>query len=151
MGCYEIFREQLRARGFRFTPQREIVLDVLHQTVGHVTADEVYAQARAISPAMDISTVYRTLELLRDLDLVAEIALDGEPRRYELLSLEGPHHHVHCRSCGKLIPLDPEAVQPLVDSLARSHGFHADPHHLVIDGLCEECARSGQSAKPKQC
>ena len=145
MGCYEIFREQLRARGFRLTPQREIVLDVLHDMVGHVTADEVYGLVRAISSAVDISTVYRTLELLRDLSLVAEIDLGGEQRRYELLGVEGPHHHIHCRSCGKLIPLEPEAVQPLVDSLARSHGFHADPHHLVIDGLCDECARARQS------
>ena len=150
MGCKHYFREQLRSRGFRLTPQREIVLDVLHETEGHVTADDVYDRVRAISSAVDISTVYRTLELLRDLDLVAEIDLDSGQRRYELVGVEGPHHHIHCRSCGKLIPLDAEIVQPLVDSLAKSHGFRAEPSHLVIDGLCEECAEAGRSELPSE-
>ena len=118
MCCEKIFFEKLHDRGFRITPQREMVLDALHHIDGHATVDQIYARVRARSSSVDVSTVYRTLELL---------------------TIRGPHHHLHCRSCGKLVRVECAEVQPLVNRLAQVHGFRAEPDHLVIPGFCREC------------
>ena len=144
MGCQADFLRQLHKRGFRLTPQREIILDVMHQLEGHATAEEIHTQAQRLSAAIDISTVYRMLELLLEMGLAGAVDVGDGQRRYELLSLEGPHHHMQCRCCGEMIRVEPEEVQPLLDALARSHGFHVDADHLVITGLCARCRQVAQ-------
>jgi len=139
MCCEKIFFEKLHDRGFRITPQREMVLDALHHIDGHATVDQIYAGIHARSSSVDVSTVYRTLELLREFRFVASVDLGDGQRRYELLTVRGPHHHLHCRSCGKLVRVECAELQPLVNQLARAHGFRAEPDHLVIPGFCREC------------
>ena len=139
MCCEERFLQQLRERGFRLTPQREMVLHVLHDAEEHATADELFARVSALSAAVDLSTVYRTLELLEELDLVASFDLGDGERRYELLTVHRPHHHLHCRSCGKLVTVEALELQPLLDGLAQAYGFVARVEHWVIPGLCIEC------------
>jgi Fur family ferric uptake transcriptional regulator len=148
--CEEKFLQQLRERGFRLTPQREMVLHVLHDAEDHATAEELYARVRVLSSAVDLSTVYRTLELLEDFHLVAAFDLGGGERRYELLTTHHPHHHLHCLGCGKLITLEAQALQPLENHLAQSHGFGAQLDHWVIPGYCQECQASMEQAHPAQ-
>ena len=149
MCCEEEFLRRLRERGFRLTLQREMVLRILHEAADHPTAEEIYAQVSAVSSAVDLSTVYRTLELLQALDLVAPFDLGDGQRRYELLTAHHLHHHLHCRGCGKLITIDAADVQPLLDALRHSQGFAAQLEHLVIPGLCRECAqKAGRTAGP---
>jgi len=146
MCCEERFLQQLRERGFRLTPQREMVLHVLHDAEEHATADELYARVSVLSSAVDISTVYRTLELLEEFHLVASFDLGDGERRYELLTLHRPHYHLHCRSCGRLITIEAQELQPLLDRLAQAHGFEARVEHWVIPGLCGDCqAAAGQA------
>ncbi|MGC8838452.1 MAG: Fur family transcriptional regulator [Anaerolineae bacterium] len=139
MACEKLFLEQLRKRGFRLTPQREMVLSVLHDVQGHATAEEIYARVQKISSSVDISTVYRTLELLQEFDLVAAFDLEDGQRHYELLGLHGPHCHLVCRACGTTVSVDLEVVQPLGERLLQDYGFQADLEHLTITGLCREC------------
>ena len=139
MCCEKVFLKKLHDRGFRLTPQREMVLAVLHHISGHATAEEIYSQVHVRSSAVDISTVYRTLELLQEFGLVACVDLGDGQHRYELLSVHGAHHHLQCRSCGKLLRVEQERVQPLVDDLLRTYGFQAELEHLIIPGLCREC------------
>lgn len=139
MSCEKIFLKQLRESGFRLTPQREMVLNVMHQIEGYATAEEIYARVHALSSSVDISTIYRTLELLEKFQLVASIDLSDGQRRYELLGLHGPHHYLLCRSCKKLLRVEQEEIQPLIDHLREAHGFEAEPGHMVIPGICQMC------------
>lgn len=140
MSCQEAFKAKLKERGFRLTPQREIVLDVLHHTLGHVTAEQVFERVQAVSTAVDISTVYRTLELLQELGLVGVIeTADGGQRRYELLTVHGPHVHLRCAACDQETVVGQDEIVSLLDGLAERYGFHPDLEHLVITGLCQAC------------
>lgn len=139
MCCEDRFVHELRQRGGRLTPQREMVLQVLHSLPGHATAEEVYARVSALSAAVDLSTVYRTLELLEELRLVASFDLGDGQRRYALLSVHRAHDHLRCQRCGQLITLEAQELQPLLDRLAQAHGFKAQVDHWVIPGLCADC------------
>ncbi len=140
MCCEEEFLRKLRERGYRLTLQREMVLRILHEAPDHPTAEEIYARVSAVSSAVDLSTVYRTLELLQALQLVTSFELGDGQRRYELLTVHHPHHHLLCRGCSKLLKIDAAELQPLVDALRDSQGFAAQLEHMVIPGLCRECA-----------
>ena len=139
MACEELFRERLRESGLRLTPQREMVLDVLHRLDGTVTVDEIYEQVRVLSSAIDISTVYRTLDLLKGLELVACIDSGSEQHRYELLGTHGPHLHLACRSCGKIVGVELAEAEPLIAHLEGQYGFEADLGDVTIPGLCRDC------------
>lgn len=141
MACEKAFIKKLREKGLRLTPQREIILSALHEIKGVATAEEIYARVQALSSAIDISTVYRTLDLLQEFDLVACIdSVDGQ-RRYELLGLHGPHIHLVCQRCGEVSGVEIEAAQGLAEHLRALHGFSADLEHLSIPGVCAQCAR----------
>lgn len=142
MSCEEVFFKQLRERGFRLTPQREMVLSVLHEVEGFVTAEEVYERVSGISSSVDISTVYSTLELLQDFHLVASVDPGDGQRRYELLGLHGQHFHLVCRACGKIIGVEPDAIDSFAARMREEHGFQIDLEHLSVPGLCEACAGS---------
>ncbi len=138
MSCENLFRQRLRERGLRLTPQRELVLAVMHQLEAPATAEEIYTRVKAVNRGVDISTVYRTLELLREFRLV-EVFDTGGIRKYEHLGLEPPHHHLVCRRCGKSIAIPMEALQELADRLERQYGFALTDEGLTLLGLCATC------------
>lgn len=142
MSCKEIFLKQLHEAGFRFTPQREKVLDILHDIEGHATVEEIYDRVQAFSSSVDISTVYRTLELLQDFGFVGVIDLGDGQRRYELVGVHTPHHHLLCRCCGELVEIEPKELEPLIEHLRQVYGFAAEPCDLVIHGVCRKCQAS---------
>ncbi len=140
MSCEQVFFKRLREHGFRLTPQREMVLSVLHDVEGFATADEIYERVSGISSSVDISTVYRTLELLQDFHLVASVDPGDGQRRYELLGLHGQHFHLVCLSCGKIIGVDPEAIEAFAIKIKEEYDFELDMEHLSVPGLCQECS-----------
>ena len=148
MSCEKVFLERLRKRGFRLTPQREMVLSVMHQIEGFATAEEIHALVQERSSSVDISTVYRTLELLQEFQLVSSVELDDGLRHYELLGLHGPHLHLVCQSCGKLLAVDLEEIQPFTDYLDATYGFQAELDNVTVPGLCQEC-RAAQQQIPQ--
>ena len=148
MSCEKIFLEHLRERGFRLTPQREMVLSVMHQIEGLATADKIYARVHERSASVDISTVYRTLELLQEFQLVTWVDMGDGLRHYELLGVHGPHLHLLCRSCGKLLGVELEEVKAFTDYLAKAHGFEAELDDVTIPGLCQEC-RATRAEAPR--
>jgi Fur family transcriptional regulator, ferric uptake regulator len=139
MACEDHFVRQLHARGYRLTPQREAILSLLHHVEGFATADAICAHVREHCPHVDISTVYRTLELLTDLELVAMLDTGEGQRQYELVGVHGLHHHLHCAACDATIPLEAEALSPLLRSIRDEHGFIVQPGSLTFMGLCAEC------------
>lgn len=140
MSCEKTFIQQLRARGFRLTPQREMVLSVLHDVEGLVTAEEIYARVQRRSSSVDISTVYRTLDLLQEFNLVSSVDPGDGQRRYEFLGLHGAHLHLVCQACGQVSGVELEVAQPFIERLQAACGFQATLDHLSIPGLCPACA-----------
>jgi len=136
MSCHEILREN----GHRLTPQRMLVIEALHNADKHISAEELYEQLHSRYPYANISTVYRTLELLKKLNLVTETNLGEGYVRYHVIE-KGHHHHLVCHSCGKVIDLEDVALRPLRDTLLQKYGFAADLRHLAISGECSGCRR----------
>lgn len=132
--------EGLRQQGYRLTPQREMVLEAVHESQGHVSTEEIYARVQARNPCVHISTVYRTLELLKQLHIVCEIDLGGGCVCHELAG-ERRHHHLVCQQCGEVLELDDEVLAPLKDTLQQEYGFEAYLDHLAIFGRCRSCQK----------
>jgi len=86
--------------------------------------------------------VYRTLELLKKLNLVTETDFDEGRVRYHVAE-KGHHHHIVCHICGKIIDLEESVLHPLKDTLLQKYGFDADLRHLAISGVCSGCSRKG--------
>ena len=129
---------RLRAQGHRLTPQRDMILLAVHDAGGHVSAEEVHQQVLAQNPQVDLSTVYRTLELLMEMGIVYRSDMGDGTSRYELAE-EEMHHHLVCRRCGQVIDLSHELLEPLQERLLADHGFAADLTHVVFQGLCKTC------------
>jgi len=132
--------QALQAKGYRLTPQRMMVVEALHRVDEHISADEIYTQVLANYPYANISTVYRTLELLKELGLVTEIALrDGRVRYHP--AEKGHHHHLVCHKCGKTIDLPESSLLSLEETLFHDYQFKADLKHLAMFGLCADCQK----------
>ncbi len=117
-----------------------MVVDALHSVDQHISAEEIFAQVRARYPYANISTVYRTLELLKELGLVTEIALGDGRVRYHPAE-KGHHHHLVCQKCGSMIDLPELVLLSLEEALSRDYQFKADLKHLAIFGLCAKCEK----------
>jgi Fur family transcriptional regulator, ferric uptake regulator len=138
------WQEKLRAQGYRLTPQRELVLAAV-DALGHGTPDEILAEVRKQSSAVNISTIYRTLELLESLDLVRHTHLSDRAPTYH--SRSGPDHvHLKCRGCETVIDAEPQTFEPLVAELRRHHGFEPDVGHLTVFGQCADCRAAAEDA-----
>lgn len=142
MSCHNDALDQLREAGFRLTPQRAMVLDVVYHNNGHLTADEVFERVRSLSPYVDLSTIYRTLVFLKQNGLIGELRLEGGPARFEAVRLGHEHHHAVCSGCGRMLEIDPADLNVLDSTLRRKYGFEVNLVHLTLSGLCAECVAS---------
>ena len=131
---------ELSKQGYRLTPQRLMILSAIENSDDHISAEEIYSQVVARYPNVNISTVYRTLELLTRLGLATESDLGGGRVRYHPAE-KGHHHHLVCQECGALIDLDESLLAPLKEALLREHNFVADLRHLAISGCCVNCSK----------
>jgi Fur family ferric uptake transcriptional regulator len=133
----ETWHEELRSRGYRITPQRQLVLEAVSQ-LGHATPEEISCRVQETARGVNISTVYRTLELLEELGLVTHTHLGHGAPTYHLASA-ADHVHLVCRSCGEVTEVAPELVEGLVSSLENTVGFATDVRHLTVFGRCRDC------------
>jgi Fur family ferric uptake transcriptional regulator len=134
MSCQHILRE----KGYRLTPQRAMILDVLHRAEKHISAEDIYEQVVSRYPEVNKSTVYRTLELLKGLGLVDEADLGGDKLYYHHAE-KGHHHHLICQKCGKTFEVDEEILDHLVATLVKKYNFVPNIRHLPISGHCLTC------------
>ncbi len=131
----------LRARGHRLTPQRQIILDALCATGGHVTVADLYERVHADFPAIDRSTVYRALDFFGELGLVCSAEVGGATV-YEIAPRNASaHHHLVCADCGAVAHVPGAAFDALATRLSADYGFAADLRGLTISGRCRECGR----------
>ena len=128
----------LRKLGYRLTPQRIMILEAVERADSHISAEEIYTQVHRRYPYINISTVYRTLELLEKLGLVIKTDF-GEGRvRYHPVD-KGHHHHLVCQECGAIIDIDESTLARLQDVLLARYNFSASLKHVAIFGLCSNC------------
>ncbi len=131
---------KLSKQGFRLTPQRMMIISAIENSNDHISAEEIYAQIVAKYPHVNISTVYRTLELLNRLGLVT--ATDqGEGRVRYHPAEKGHHHHLVCQECGAITDLDELLLASLKSALLQEYKFIADLRHLAIFGRCINCGK----------
>jgi Fur family transcriptional regulator, ferric uptake regulator len=134
----EDWQSVLRAKGYRLTPQRELVLHAVDR-LGHATPDEILGAVREESRAVNISTVYRTLELLEELGLVRHAHITDRAPTYH--SAARPAHvHLVCRECKGITEVAPETVEPMTRAVRERYGFVTDVGHLSVFGTCAKCA-----------
>ncbi|MDY6917773.1 MAG: Fur family transcriptional regulator [Chloroflexota bacterium] len=132
----------LKKQGLRLTPQRLLVLDIIHEFDGPFTAEEVLRQTQARMSGVDKSTVYRTLELLEGLGSIYGMEVGGRTLYHHVDDMRH-HHHLVCRKCGKSMDCDEGLFVQLEALLEDKYGFRVDFKHMVIGGLCRECASEG--------
>jgi len=128
----------LRSRGFRITPQREMIIEAIAHQGDHINAEEVFTLVQQHTRSVNIATVYRTLDLLVEQGLASRIDL-GEGRVMYATSQHGPHIHLVCRQCGCIIDADQEILSSIKNQLKRDYQFAADLQHISILGLCNSC------------
>lgn len=128
----------LRRQGHRLTPQRLVVLDVIKRSQRHLTADEIHAAVVSQHPYVNIATVYRTVQWLETIGLVAPIQIGAAPVRYEYI-LGAEHHHLICQTCGAEQEIADDVLDSLKDQLRERYGFDAHLRHLGLTGLCAGC------------
>lgn len=133
------WQDRLRESGHRLTPQRELVLTAVER-LGHATPDEVYAEVRTHSSAINLSTVYRTLELLDELGLIHHAHLSDRAPTYHSTSGHA-HSHLVCRGCRKVISVERTDMEAGLGPLVSRHGFAPDYGHLTVFGTCADCAQ----------
>ncbi len=142
MACEAEFLKRLHEAGLRLTPQRELVLRALHDIEGLATAEEIHHLVQSSASAVDISTVYRTLDLLSQFGFVAVLEGEDGQRRYELLGVHGPHLHLVCQRCGAVEGMPLDEARPFLNALQEMYGFTAIPEKLTIAGLCRACSQA---------
>ena len=133
----------LKAAGLRMTPQRQMIVEAIAESEGHISAEAIHSRVSARFPQVNLSTVYRTLDLLQELGLVAHTHFDDGVALYHRAS-EAGHQHLVCRRCGAEQELDASLLEPLAETLRRQHGFEPDLAHFAIVGLCAACRTAGE-------
>jgi Fur family transcriptional regulator, ferric uptake regulator len=128
----------LRQKGYRITPQREIIVQAIAHADSHMTAEEIFAEVQTRTQALNLATIYRTLELLMEEGLVTGINL-GEGKIIYATTNHGPHIHLVCRGCGQIMDVDPQLLASVEERLQSEHHFTPDLNHISIFGFCSQC------------
>lgn len=128
---------QLKRAGYKLTPARAAVIDVLESRSDHLSHNQILEAGKRIYPRLSRATVYRTMELLVELKLVRPLYLFEPTQRF--VSAFGGHHHLICSTCGSTVEFDECAVEDLARELAERHQFQILGHLLEFQGLCKAC------------
>ena len=140
MSCASDYAPQLRARGFRMTPQRMAILHVLRHERTHLSPSAVYKKAIKELPGLTEPTVYRTLEFLADNALVRPSYTPNGHLTYEIAGIE--HHHIVCRRCGGEIEVEHTLLESLYRLLETTSGYRRIDSHVTFFGVCPDCQNS---------
>ena len=129
----------LREQGYKLTPQRHAVLRVIASTHDHLTPEEIFEKVHKEDPDIGLVTIYRTLDLLSELDLVCRLHGAGNCRSYMMRRPTEHHHHLVCSGCGKVVDFSGCELKELEKRLTKETGFDIKEHLLELSGLCPDC------------
>lgn len=134
MSELDLIIDRLGLRGHRITASRRRVLEALVSAPAHFTVDDVLR----LAPGVGRATVFRTMKLLQDLNVVCRVLMENGSLHYRL-STRGHHHHLVCRSCGRVEDFSTCDVSALIEELARSTDYRIEEHWLEVYGRCQSC------------
>ncbi|MDD5313357.1 MAG: transcriptional repressor [Dehalococcoidia bacterium] len=133
---------QLRRNGFKLTPQRRAIIDVISGSEEHLTPSDIYSRLQHKYPGIGLVTVYRTLELLENSGLLCEVHIGDTCRSYLKRKRPGEHHHhLVCAGCGKVVDFVDCELGDLENRLTSETGFSIDSHLLEFMGRCASCRK----------
>lgn len=138
-------KEQLKAEGYKLTPQRRAVLDVIIDNEGkHLTTEEIYDIVKANCPEIGLATVYRTLQLLEKMGVVYKMNFDDGCNRYELIHNYENHHHHHliCVNCGNVEEVEDDLLGTLEENIEKKYKFKITNHSVKFFGYCRKCSNA---------
>ena len=135
----------LRSKGCRLTSQRRAIIGVLSGSTEHLTPAEVFARLGDKQPGIGLVTVYRTLELLHKSGLLCEVHIGDSCRSYLEKRSDGHHHHLVCKTCGKVVDFTGCELDGLEERLSAETGFKIEKHLLEFMGCCSNCLSRGKS------
>ncbi len=148
----ESFKQILKEKGLKVTKQRIRVLEAMASYEDkHLTAEEIYEIVKADFPEIGLATVYRTIQLLVELDLVESVQLGDGYVRYEIGKFDGEeahhHHHLMCLECGKVISFWDDLLDELEARIMESASFQVVNHEVKFYGYCKECSVKRQESQ----
>lgn len=139
MSCSQEYTPQLRARGYRMTPQRHAILHVLCHSGKHLSPSEVYVKAQKQVAGLTEATVYRTLEFLAENGLARPSHIGNGHLVYEIANHE--HHHIKCRNCGDEMEVEHSLLKSMYQKLESASGYQLTDSHVTFFGLCPDCQK----------
>lgn len=146
MDLKAIVNGKLKKKGYKFTPQRKAILDVVAEHPGqHLSSEEIYDLVKVSSPEIGLATVYRTVQLLVELDVLSKLNLDDGFVRYEIDNHDEEqhhHHHLICSECGKIIEVREDLLDSLEQEIEKKYTFLIKDHKLKFFGICETCQKN---------
>jgi len=132
---------KLNGAGKRSTRQRALIMDIIRRGQGHLDADEIFRRAREKEPRLSLSTVYRTLQMMKELDLIDELHFTESHHHYEAKPAR-EHHHLVCLGCGRVIEFDYPLSNYLKKEVPEAKGFEIEETEISVAGYCARCRRA---------
>jgi len=135
-------RELVREKGYKLTPQRRATLDVILKNEGkHMSTEEVYLEVKKQCPEIGLATVYRTMLLLEEMQILQKHNFDDGRNRYELNHPDEDHNHHHliCKGCGRVMEVEEDLLESLESNIERKYQFKVVDHKVRFIGYCSDC------------
>ena len=133
----------LREKGCRLTPQRQAMLRILAKSEGHPSAEQIYEKIKVDYPTISLATVYKTLNLLKNMGEVLEVTFASVGSHYDG-NKPYPHPHLICTQCGQILDPQCESLAGIAEEIARQTGYRITQQQLNFLGLCPRCQQEGQ-------
>jgi len=141
---YELnqIKQIVKAKGYKLTPQRRATLEViLKNQEKHMSVEEVFLEVKKLCPEIGLATVYRTILLLEEVNILQKHNFDDRRNRYELNNPDENHHHHHliCIKCGKVIEVEEDLLDNLERKIEMKYHFKIEDHKVQFTGYCIDC------------
>jgi Fur family ferric uptake transcriptional regulator len=140
----EAFKRALNQKGLKLTIQRELVLNVLQESISHhLTAEEIYNKVKVMNPDIGLATVYRTIQLLSQLKYIDKLNLNDGYIRYEISKQNElhRHHHLICEKCGQVIEVQDDLLDSIETKVNQKYDFIVTDHVVKFYGICKACQK----------
>ena len=136
----EDFKKLLKSNNLKYTKQREFILQIIYDNDGHFTPEDIYNLIKMSNPEvkLGIATVYRTLTLLEDAQIVSSISFGTQGKKYEF-GLKEHHDHLVCLECGGIEEFFDDTIEKQQEEIAKKFNFKMTNHIMKITGICKEC------------
>lgn len=141
---YNLIKEQMKSKGYKLTPQRRAVLDVIIENEEkHLSTEEIYDIVKVNCPEIGLATVYRTIQLLEKIGIVSKLNFDDGCNRYELINSNETHHHHHliCTLCNSVEEVEDVLLESLEDQVENKYNFKIINHEVKFYGICKKCSK----------